>query len=331
MSSADASGPVMTEESAAMRPIARNQPATSIDRAPERAGGLGRMRDFIVLIRPRQWVKNGFVLAPLLFSGKAGNPGAVADAIGAFACFCMLASGIYCWNDVVDYNADRAHPTKRNRPIAAGLVSRTAGIVLGSVFVVISLVLGFVIAPKLGLVLAIYAGLNVAYSSWLKHLVLVDVFAIAAFFVLRLLAGVTAIDVHASVWLLLCGGLLSLYLGFAKRRHELALLAAGSSAQRAVLLHYDAATLDQISGILLSVTIVSYIMYTISSSTAAAVGSEALSYSTIFVLYGCFRYLILTRRDHGGDPAATLLTDRGLIIDVALWIAYCAWIVYRPI
>ncbi len=271
----------------------------------------------MLLLRPRQWIKNGFVLAPLLFSGLATNGSARNHAFGAFVCFCLIASGIYCWNDVSDRSADCAHPIKRKRPIAAGRVSRTAGIVLGSALVTASLLLGGLIAPRLALVLAIYAVLNIIYSLSLKRIVLVDVFAIAAFFILRLLAGVTAIDVHASVWLLLCGGLLSLYLGFTKRRHELTLLGHDSGEHRAVLKQYDTETLDQISGILLSVTIVSYIMYTISSSTALAVGSEALSYSTVFVLYGVFRYLYLVRRSHGGDPAGTLFTDRALLIDVA--------------
>lgn len=292
-------------------------------------GPLARARDLLQLLRPRQWVKNGFVLAPLLFSGRATDADAVLHALGAFVCFCLVASGIYCWNDVADRSADQAHPTKRNRPIAAGHVSKTAGIVLGTSLVLGALLLGELIAPRLALVLASYAVLNIIYSLALKRIVLVDVFAIAGFFILRLLAGVTAIDVEASMWLLLCGGLLSLYLGFTKRRHELSLLGDGSGEHRAVLKQYDAATLDQISGILLSVTIVSYIMYTISSSTAMSVGSDALSYSTVFVLYGVFRYLYLVRRSHGGDPAGTLFTDRALLIDVALWAVYCAATLYH--
>jgi 4-hydroxybenzoate polyprenyltransferase len=288
------------------------------------------LTDWVRLIRPRQWVKNGFVLAPLLFSGLALHADAVVDAVGAFCCFCLVASGIYCWNDVVDRVADRAHPVKRHRPVASGRIRPVTAAVAGTVFVAAALALGLYIAPSLALVLAIYAVLNIAYSSYLKHIVLVDVFAIAAFFVLRLLAGVTAIGVHASMWLLLCGGLLSLYLGFAKRRHELTLLGADSFGHRAVLEQYDAELLDHISGILLAVTIVSYIMYTMSSHTAAAVGSEALSYSTVFVLYGVFRYVYLVRHQHGGDPAGTLLTDRALLVDVGLWLVYCGWIVYRP-
>lgn len=299
------------------------------DITPASAGEAARFPDLVLLVRPRQWIKNGFVLAPLLFSGLALKGRPAAHAFGAFVCFCLIASGIYCWNDVADCEADRAHPVKRNRPIAAGRISRSTGIVLGTTLVAVSLIAGAMISPSLGLVLATYAVLNIIYSLSLKRVVLIDVFAIAAFFILRLLAGVTAIGVHASVWLLLCGGLLSLYLGFTKRRHELTLLGDGSGDHRAVLKQYDTETLDQISGILLSVTIVSYIMYTISSSTALAVGSDALSYSTVFVLYGVFRYLYLVRRSHGGDPAGTLFTDRALLIDVGLWAVYCAAALYH--
>lgn len=325
----------MPDRASAMTSIPNAVPAIEIagqqaSEQPGRSHGLAtRARDLLLLLRPRQWVKNGFVLAPLLFSGRATDGVAVMHTLGAFVSFCLVASGIYCWNDVADRSADRAHPTKRNRPIAAGRVTTTAGIVLGTSLVLGALLLGNFIAPRLAIVLAAYAVLNIIYSLVLKRIVLVDVFAIAAFFVLRLLAGVTAIDVEASMWLLLCGGLLSLYLGFTKRRHELALLGGGSGEHRAVLKQYDAETLDQISGILLSVTIVSYIMYTISSSTAASVGSDALSYSTVFVLYGVFRYLYLVRRSHGGDPAGTLFMDRALLIDVALWAIYCAATLYH--
>jgi len=321
---------VVSIDDGAARDVARDVArGPEPDTAPARSGAFARFSDLVLLLRPRQWIKNGFVLAPLLFSGLATNSSARNHALGAFVCFCLIASGIYCWNDVADRSADRAHPTKRKRPIAAGRVSSTSGIVLGSALVTASLVLGASIAPRLALVLAAYAALNIVYSVSLKRIVLVDVFTIAAFFILRLLAGVTAIDVRASVWLLLCGGLLSLYLGFTKRRHELTLLGDGSGEHRAVLKQYDAETLDQISGILLSVTIVSYIMYTISSATALAVGSEALSYSTVFVLYGVFRYLYLVRRSHGGDPAGTLFTDRALLIDVGLWAVYCAATLYH--
>ena len=288
---------------------------------------------WIRLLRPRQWVKNSFVLAPLLFSGRLGDAAAVLNSFVAFALFCLLASGIYAWNDVADRAEDRAHPTKRNRPVASGAISPRTAVVTGLLLVVTALTGGWMLTPAFAAILGGYLLLNVLYTLHLKSVVILDVFAIAAFFILRLLAGCVAIAVVPSVWLLLCGGLLALYLGFAKRRHELELLGGESHRHRAVLQHYDAALLDQMSGILLAVTLVSYIMYTLTSQTAAAVGSEALSYSAVFVLYGVFRYLWLTKQgkgNGGADPTETLLTDVSLLVAVLCWLGYCAWAIYRP-
>jgi 4-hydroxybenzoate polyprenyltransferase len=235
-------------------------------------------------LRPRHWLKNAFVLAPVLFSGRFLDPASVLASSEAFVLFCCVASGIYLLNDVVDRTSDRLHPVKRGRPVAAGLITPRAATLAGIVMVLAGIGFGAALQPGVGIVLAAYFVLNVAYTFKLKHIVILDVFTIAAFFVLRLLAGTTAIDVVPSVWLLLCGGLLALFLGFAKRRHELHLLGDGSVEHRSVLGEYSTAFLDQVSGVLLAVTVVSYLMYTLTSSTAAAVGSEALSYSGIFVL-----------------------------------------------
>jgi len=286
-------------------------------------------RDWLRLFRPRQWVKNTFVLAPLLFSGLIGDAASVAAAAVTFVLFSLLASGVYAWNDVADQVADRAHPTKRTRPVASGRVPARAAVMAGAALIATALAGGWLLDDRLGLVFLAYLALNVLYSRGLKALVILDVFSIAAFFVLRLLAGCAAIGVIPSVWLLLCGGLLSLYVGFAKRRHELALLGDKSSSHRSVLEHYDVVLLDQMSMILLAVTIVAYIMYTLTSETAAQTGRETLSYSTVFVLYGVFRYLFLVHGDgKGGDPTETLLTDRALLINGLLWLAYCAWALY---
>ena len=305
--------------------------AASADAAEFVTPATSTFADWWRLLRPGQWIKNTFVVAPLLFSGLVTNTTAIAAALLAFVLFSLLASGIYCWNDVADRVGDRAHPTKRNRPVAAGRVPVRAAIIAGALLVTAALAGGFALDVDLGTVFVLYLGLNVVYSRGLKSLVILDVFAIATFFILRLLAGCAAIGVVPSVWLLLCGGLLSLYIGFAKRRHELALLGEDSATHRAVLEHYDAALLDQMSVILLSVTVVSYIMYTVTSQTAQLTGAETLSYSTVFVLYGVFRYLYLVHGSgKGGDPTETLLTDRALLIDVALWLAYCGWAIYRP-
>ncbi|MEJ7812197.1 MAG: decaprenyl-phosphate phosphoribosyltransferase [Gemmatimonadaceae bacterium] len=285
--------------------------------------------DWVRLVRPPQWVKNFFVLAPLLFSGRFTDPAEVLRAIGAFGMFCLLASSVYLWNDAADRVADRAHPVKRLRPIASGRIAARDAVIAGALLTMVALGVAFVIRPQLaGLALA-YLLLNVLYTFRLKEMVILDVFSIAAFFVLRLLSGATAIDVRPSVWLILCGGLLALYLGFTKRRHELTLMGAGSSEHRSVLSHYSAPFLDQMSGVLLAVTVVSYIMYTLTSDTAKLVGNDSLSYSTVFVLYGVFRYLYLVHQRDGGSPTRTLLTDRALMVDVGLWILYCGWVVYH--
>ncbi len=296
--------------------------------APLAPAGAG-VRDYVRLLRPRQWVKNGFVLAPLLFSGLGTSTGAIVNAAVGFVMFCMVASAVYTWNDVYDRTADRAHPTKRNRPVASGRVTERAAVTLGAALCALALALGWLVHPPLVAIAVTYLGLNLLYTFRLKQVVILDVFSIAAFFILRLLAGAVAIDVQASIWLLTCGGLLALYLGFAKRRHELVLLGEGSAAHRTVLTEYSPHFLDQMSSVLLSVTVVSYILYTVSPEKVAAYG-YLLAYSSVFVLYGVFRYLYLVHQRAQGSPTEALLTDRALIVDVGLWILYCFWVLYRP-
>lgn len=291
----------------------------------QRAGSIG---DWVQVVRVPQWIKNFFVLAPLLFSGEATRLTGIAHAVAAFAMFCCLASAIYLWNDAVDARADRAHPTKRNRPVAAGRIAARHATIAGAALAAVGLISAWLIAPPLAVIALAYLGLNLLYTFRLKEIVLLDVFAIAAFFILRLLAGAIAIDVRPSIWLLLCGGLLALYLGFTKRRQELSTLGSGSADHRRVLSHYSPAFLDQMSGVLLAVTVVSYIMYTVNSETAKNAGNDLLTYSTVFVLYGVFRYLYLVHQRDGGSPTKTLLTDRALIVNVVLWVAYCAWVIY---
>ena len=285
------------------------------------------IRDWVRLVRPAQWIKNLFVLAPLLFSGRATESDAVVAALQALVAFCLLASAVYAFNDVADRESDRSHPTKRNRPVASGRISTRSALGLSAGLILLGLGLAWLVTPRLALIAAGYLVLNLFYSVWLKHLVILDVFAIAAFFLLRLLGGSAAIGVQPSIWLLICGGLLALYLGFAKRRQELVLLGGDSASHRKVLGDYGPAFLDQMSVVLLAVTVVSYIMYTLSPERVAASGYR-LTYSLVFVLYGVFRYLFLVHQRGGGSPTETLLTDRSLIIAVLLWSGYCGWVVY---
>jgi 4-hydroxybenzoate polyprenyltransferase len=289
---------------------------------------VGGFRAWIRALRPEQWLKNGFVLSPIVFSGKALLWDAQWRALVAFLAFCAVASAVYLMNDVLDREADRLHPQKANRPIAAGLISAGRALTVSGLLGAAGLAAGAFAGRGVAAVLLAYLALNVLYGTWLKNIVIVDVFAIAAFFIMRLIAGAVAVDVRPSIWLLLCGGLLALFLGFAKRRHELVLLGGGSRTHRAVLADYSLTFLDQLSVVLLAVTIVSYIMYTLESDTARVVGSETLSYSTAFVLYGVLRYLYLVHRNQGGNPTETLLTDRALLAAVVLWAAYCGAIIY---
>lgn len=293
------------------------------------AVALSPVRDWVTLLRPKQWVKNAFVLAPLLFGGRAGEGEAVVSAVLATALFSLLASGIYAMNDAYDAEGDRAHPRKRMRPVAAGRIPRRTATLVGAALAGFATLAAWGLDPAFGLVAATYVGVNVVYTLKLKEVVILDVFTIASFFLMRLLAGSAVVDVVPSIWLLLCGGLLALYLGFAKRRNELVTLGDGSSQHRLVLSKYGPEFLDQMSAVLLSVTVVAYIMYTLTSETAERVGSDRLSYSVVFVLYGVFRYLYLSHKGGGGgDPTETLLTDRPLIGSVMLWFAYCGWVIY---
>lgn len=288
------------------------------------------LRDWIRLIRPQQWIKNAFVLTPLLFSGKFLDLTADLRAGLAFISFCFLASAVYAWNDILDREGDRQHPTKRMRPVAAGRIGVSAAAWSGVILAAVGLAGCAILGQPVLVVAVAYLGLNVLYSFRLKHVVVLDVFCVAGFFVLRLLAGARAVAVVPSIWLLLCGGLLALYLGFAKRRHEIVLLGSGSSQHRTVLADYSPAFLDQMSGVLLSVTIVAYIMYTLSPEKLAEIGSYRLTYSAGFVLYGVFRYLFLVHQREGGNPNDVLFTDRALLASVVLWFLYCFWVIYSP-
>lgn len=287
-----------------------------------------RWKDWIRLIRARQWIKNLFVLAPLLFSGRALDGHWQAQALLAFVAFCAIASAVYLMNDVVDRESDRAHPQKRLRPVASGAISVRSAVAVAWVLGLAGLAMSLRVGAQALVIAATYLSLNVIYSGALKRVVLLDVFSIAAFFVLRLLMGAAAVEVKPSLWLLLCGGLLALFLGFAKRRHELVLLGGESAEHREVLSRYSIPLLDQLAAVLLSVTVVSYIMYTVESETARLVPGGRLSYSTVFVLYGVVRYLYLVHQGEDGNPTDTLLSDKGLLFAGGLWVLYCGAVLY---
>lgn len=281
---------------------------------------------YLRLLRPRQWIKNGFVFLGLLFGHAWSDAANVRAALAAFIAFCLVSSAVYVFNDLIDREQDRLHPEKRLRPLASGAVGTTAAALL----LAACLAAGLAIAVRLVAapwVFVAYVALNVAYSLGLKHVVILDVFIIAAGFMLRILAGTLGIGVEPSQWLLLCGLMVTLFLGFAKRRAELVALAGNGSDHRRVLEHYSETFLDQMISVAATGTIVSYSLYTVSPGTVALHGTADLIYTVPFVLYGMFRYLFrLHLRGGGGDPASDLLRDPHLILATLGWLATTVWL-----
>ncbi len=273
------------------------------------------------LLRPHQWIKSSFVFVGLLFGHGWNDPGMVWKVVLAAAAFSLAASAIYVMNDLVDRERDRAHPEKCRRPLASGGVSVVQAAVLGSVCLLGAIALACASSMTVVLIVLGYAMLNVGYSFGLKHVVLLDVFIISTGFMLRILAGTLGVGIVPSHWLLLCGLMVTLFLGFAKRYAELGALAGKGAGHRKVLDDYDPALLDMLIGISAASTIISYSLYTVSTETVAMHGSGGLIYSVPFVIYGVFRYLfLLHRRRGGGDPAAALLRDVHLLAAVAGWL-----------
>lgn len=284
-----------------------------------------------VSLRPDQWTKNLIVFAALIFAVKLLDPAALANASAAFLIFCALSGAVYLINDVSDRDADRQHPLKRMRPVAAGEIS--PGLALGFAVVLSAAAVAgsFALNPSFGVAAVAYLALQVLYTRSLKHIVVLDVMAIAIGFVLRAVAGGLVINVHISNWLLVCTMLGALFLGLAKRRHEITLLAAGAKGHRRILEEYDPYLLDQMIAVVAASTMVAYIIYCASPETHALFGTEWLVLTTPFPIYGLFRYLYLVhRKAGGGNPSDLLLNDRPIQACVLLWGVIAVAIIYRP-
>ena len=282
-------------------------------------------------LRPDQWTKNLIVFAALIFARQLLDPAALALALAAFLIFCLLSGAVYLINDVSDREADRNHPLKSRRPIASGTLSVTTALTTAVVLSVVALAAAFWLQPRLGMVAAAYLALFVLYTRTLKHIVILDVMSIAIGFVLRAVAGGVVIGVPISNWLLVCTILGALFLGLAKRRHELTLLAVGARNHRPILEEYDPYLLDQMIAVVAAATLVAYVIYCASPETHAYFGTDLLVLTTPFPIYGLFRYLYLVhRKQGGGSPSEMLLLDRPLLSCVALWGLTVIVIIYRP-
>jgi 4-hydroxybenzoate polyprenyltransferase len=293
------------------------------------AAGQSLARTLVSALRPRQWTKNLAVFAPLLFSKSALHLVSTGRAAVAVLTYCLLASAIYVLNDWVDKEQDRIHPEKRLRPIAAGLLSGKSAFILGGICGLLGLGIASTLGPTFVALALSYVGLQLAYIFVLKRWVIVDVVVIALGFVLRVVSGGVAIDVPVSNWLYLCTLLLAFFLGFAKRRSELASLQESALAHRKSLSEYSVPMLDQMISVVAAACIVSYGLYTVAEDTVAKVGSDGLKYTVPLVLYGIFRYLFLIhRRGAGGSPERVLLSDIPLLVDVGLFVVIAAMVLY---
>ena len=280
-------------------------------------------------VRVQQWIKNFFVFAPLIFSQNVFNVPLLVKTIFAFILFCVLSGAAYILNDIRDLEEDKLHPVKSKRPLASGKLKKAHALYALGFLVLSGLVGAFLLNIYFFVALLVYFVLQIAYSSWLKHVVIIDVFLIAIGYLIRVIAGGLAIEVQLSPWLFICTILIALFLALSKRRHELILLDKSAETHRPILKEYTPQLLDQMIAVVTASTVISYSLYTVSSETVAKFGTSNLLFTVPFVLYGIFRYLYLVhQKDEGGSPEALIIKDKPLLVDLFLWIATAMLILY---
>jgi 4-hydroxybenzoate polyprenyltransferase len=292
------------------------------------------VRALLKLMRPSQWIKNVVVLAGVVFAGRLEQPDFALRALLAFAIFCVLSSGVYVFNDLLDVENDRRHPEKKSRPIASGEVGKSSAVGLAIMLELLGLAAAFALGPHLGRVAAAFLTVNVLYTVWLKRHVIIDVMAISISFMIRAIAGVEVLrdldpTVDLSAWLLLCTFFLALVMSFGKRRSELLLLEHSAKQHREALGEYSVELLDTIIAMMTSAAILAYAIYTIWPETASKLGTDKLVYTVPFVVYGFLRYQFLVReRGLGGNPSEILFRDGALFASVVAWMVAIVGILY---
>jgi 4-hydroxybenzoate polyprenyltransferase len=279
----------------------------------------GMLRSLLTAMRPKQWSKNVFVFAALAFDGQLLHVRAFIHTLAGFVLLCLISSAVYLLNDLADLEADRKHPVKRMRPIASGALSRSTAMAASVLIAVPTILLSYWLGLGFGAIVSLYFAINLLYSFWLKHVPIVDVLLVAAGFLLRVGAGVSLVAVQRfSPWLYVCTTLLSLIIGFGKRRAELLLLAEDANSHRKVLDGYTIPFLDQLIMIASASTIMAYSLYTFSAENLP--DNHLMMLTIPFVMYGIFRYLHLVHVEHaGGAPEELILTDRPMLISIILW------------
>jgi 4-hydroxybenzoate polyprenyltransferase len=281
-----------------------------------------------LLMRPRQWVKNGFVFMGLLFANEWRQPEMLRRVLLATLAFSLVASGVYVLNDLLDRKRDLHHPTKKSRPLAAGQISVTVALLLLAVLWIAGGAVGLWVSRAVLLILLAYVAINILYSLGLRQVVILDVFLIAAGFMLRILAGTVGVGIAPSQWLLICGFMVALFLGFAKRRAELYALSGETSNHRSVLEHYQPVLLDKMIVVTATCVILTYSLYTMSPVTVQNHHTESLIYTAPFVVYGIFRYIYtLHNQQTGTEPANEIFRDPHILLSIAGWLMVTLWLI----
>jgi 4-hydroxybenzoate polyprenyltransferase len=287
------------------------------------------VKDFFLSLRPYQWTKNLIIFAALVFAKELGDPQHLLLSVFAFLDFCLLSGAVYLLNDVVDYEKDRFHPIKKDRPIAAGRISRSFAATSGVLLYVSALLIAYLIHPAFFGIAIIYSAVSIGYTYYFKNVAILDVMAISMGFVLRAVAGGVVIEVEASFWLLLCTFLLALFLALSKRRHELVFLSEDATKHRTNLAEYSPYLLDQMISVVTASCVLAYTLYTVSEETVAKFHTDKLSLTVPFVIFGIFRYLYLIhQKKEGGNPSLHLYSDKPLLISIILWVLACVGIIY---
>lgn len=286
------------------------------------------LKSLLKAMRPKQWAKNVFVLAGIVFDGRLFDTRRLLNSLIALGLFCLLSSAVYLINDLVDIENDRRHPTKRHRPLASGALQPWVAIIACAVILLAGIPAAFVLNISFGLIATVYVVTMVLYSFWLKHMVIIDVMTIAAGFVLRVMAGTAAAQVtRFSPWLYVCTTLLALFIAINKRRHELVLMARDANHHRSILEQYNLGLLDDMTSVVISTVLAAYSFYTFSAPNLPQ--NHAMMLTIPFVLYGLFRYLYLVRvKNKGGAPEDIALGDRPLLACLALWAITAALVIY---
>jgi 4-hydroxybenzoate polyprenyltransferase len=281
------------------------------------------------LLRPQEWIKNGFVFVGVLFANAWRQPDMLERATATAVAFCLVSSGVYIFNDLLDREQDRTHPRKRLRPLAAGTMPASTAIALLVLLWLIGFGAATWVSVRVVLILLTYVLINIAYSSGLKHIVVLDVFAIASGFMLRILAGTLGINIPPSQWLVLCGLMMALFLGFSKRRAEL--YASGEDrSHRRVLEDYHPVFLDKMIVLTATCVILTYSLYTMSPVTIQVHKTESLIYTVPFVMYGMFRYIYSLHNQSGGiEPSREILRDPHVLLSIVGWLVVTFWIISR--